>query len=378
MKSIYSDHKERVIKKLENLVFTVKNKGLYFIQVSAKTKNEKQMGGTDDEDLRIEVNKRKFPQLANSERYFDSPAAFSGGTSKGLTKTVLFFLWFESGEHHLSLIPDISATLVRIDIFQAAEDSDLSELNLPLNNSAEDGDRRDWITFVLVDTSLSSFTVELTLTRRFLDSDDVKIVIDDSIKRSNQNRRQKFWYFIASLIRGEKQSEKFVVDLPPGMHYLEFWADRMPKLEKITFLNLTFKILATIQEKIEYKSQQFDFNPKMMLRLAKRESQFDSGATSGAGAKGLFQLTDITIKQIKELGFEISDPYDIDQNIEGGFIYFNWLYKRYENQKDQIKKTLAAWNWGLSYIQVKGEFNFEGLPDGVKKFINDVLGDYDF
>ena len=78
---------------------------------------------------------------------------------------------------------------------------------MPLNNSAEDGDRRDWITFVLVDTSLSSFTVELTLTRRFLDSDDVKIVIDDSIKRSNQNRRQKFWYFIASLIRGEKQSE---------------------------------------------------------------------------------------------------------------------------------------------------------------------------
>ena len=39
----------------------------------------------------------------------------------------------------------------------------------------------------------------------------------------------------------------------------------------------------------------------MMLRLAKRESQFDSGATSGAGAKGLFQLTDITIKQIIEL-----------------------------------------------------------------------------
>ena len=64
----------------------------------------------------------------------------------------------------------------------------------------------------------------------------------------------------------------------------------MPKLEKITFLNLTLKYSQQFKRKLEYKSQQFDFNPKMMLRLAKRESQFDSGATSGAGAKGLFSL----------------------------------------------------------------------------------------
>ncbi|MFZ5376204.1 MAG: lytic transglycosylase domain-containing protein [Patescibacteria group bacterium] len=378
MESIYSDHKEKVIKKPEKLAFVVKNKGFHLLQFSARTKNEIQIGGTDDEDLRIEIDKRKFPQLTNNQRYFGSPAAFSGGTSKGLTKTVFFLLWLESGEHSFSLIPDLSATFIGVDIFQVVQESTLESFSLPLNLTAEDGDRRDWITFVLVDTNLVSFKVELTLTRRFIDSDDIKIVIDDSIKRAHYNKRQKFWYFITSLIKGEQQSEKFEANLPSGLHYIEFWADRMPKFEKITFKNLSFRIPTTIQEKIEYKSQQFGLDSKMMLRIAKRESQFDPKATSGAGAKGIFQLTSITIKQIKELGFEVSNPYDVDQNIEGGFIYFKWLYKRYDGQSDHVKKTLAAWNWGLGHIPVKEPLDFNNLPEETKKFINDVLGNHDF
>lgn len=378
MQSIYSDHKERVVKKSEKLVFTITNKGFYLIQVSAKTKNEKQMGGTDDEDLRIEIDNRKFPQLSNNQRYFDSPAAFSGGTSKGLTKNVFFFLWLETGPHRVSLVPDLSATLVSIDVFLVSENANSDVLDLPLSNRAEDGDRRDWITFVLVDASLASFKAELTLTRRFFDSDDVKIVIDDFIKRGNQNKRQKFWYFITSVFKGEKQSEEFEVSLPVGVHYIELAADRKPKLEKIIFLNLAFKIPITIQEKIEYRAKQYGFEPKMMVRIAKRESQFNPKVTSSANAQGLFQLTEITIKQIKELGFEVTDPYDIDKNIVGAFIYFEWLYKRYEGEKDQIRKTLAAWNWGLGHIPIKAPLDFDSLPDETKKFINDVLGDHDF
>lgn len=378
MEPIYADHKKRVIEESEDISLIAKAKGLYLIQISAKTKNGKQLGGADDEDLRIEIDSRKFSQLSNNERYFDSAAAFSGSTSKGLTKTVYFFLWLDAGKHTIALIPDGSASLVSLDVFQRSENSNLSEFSLPIDKVAEDGDRRDWITFVLVDMSLASFMAELVLTRRFLDSDDVKIILDNSIKRSNQNKRQKLWYFIASLVKGEKQKERFEVNLPSGMHYLEFWADRMPKFEKIIFTNLIFKAPTTIQEKIEYKARQFGFDPRIMLRLAKRESQFDPHVTSQVGAKGLFQLTDITLKQISKLGYEISDPYDIDQNIEGGFVYFKWLFQRYEGQKNQIKKTLAAWNYGLSHIPVKGNLDFDGLPNETKKFINDILGVHDF
>lgn len=115
-----------------------------------------------------------------------------------------------------------------------------------------------------------------------------------------------------------------------------------------------------------------------MIRLAKRESQFNPKATSLVGAKGLYQLTEITIRQIKELGFKITDPYNIDQNIQGAFIYFEWLYKRYEGEKNQIEKTLAAWNYGLAHIPQNEPLDFDKLPKETKNLINDVLGDHDF
>lgn len=378
MESIYSDHTEKVIKKSEEFIFTTKNKGIYLVQVLAKTRSEKQLGGTDDEDLRIEIDNRKFPQLTNNEKYFDSPAAFSGGTSKGLTKAVFFLLWLETGPHRVVLIPDHSATFVGMDIFYTGENATQNKLDLPMDIIAEDGDRRDWLTFVLVDLSLGSFAVELALNRRFLDSDDVKITINDSIKRAHHNKRQKLWFFVTSVFKGEKQGGQFEVNLPTGLHYIELAADRTPKLVQISFQNLTFKLPTTIQEKIEHRARQYGFEPKMMLRLAKRESQFDPKATSDAGAKGLFQLTSITIKQIRELGFVITEPYDVDQNIEGGFIYFKWLYERYNGEKDQIKKTLAAWNYGPARIPKKGPLVLAELPNETKNLINDVLGDHDF
>ncbi|PIR59354.1 MAG: hypothetical protein COU69_01170 [Candidatus Pacebacteria bacterium CG10_big_fil_rev_8_21_14_0_10_56_10] len=378
MESIFTNHKEKVLKNSERIDFEVKNKGVYLISISAKTKDEKQLSGTDDEDLRIEIDSRKFPLLSNQQRYFDSPAAFSGGATHGLTKVVFFILWLDTGFHNLYLIPDIAATVVSTEVRQLDKNSTLNEFSLPLNLTAEDGDRRDWITFVLVDANLGSFTPELVLKRRFFDSDDIKITIDDSVKQAHYNKRQKLWYFVASLFRGEQQSEEFKVNLSMGTHYIEFAADRTPTLKSMHFSNLTFRVPTTIQEKIEYRANQHGLDPKIMIRLAKRESQFNPKATSLVGAKGLYQLTEITIRQIKELGFKITDPYNIDQNIQGAFIYFEWLYKRYEGEKNQIEKTLAAWNYGLAHIPQNEPLDFDKLPKETKNLINDVLGDHDF
>ncbi len=378
MESIFSDHKEKILKTPMRIDFNIKTKGIYLVQVSAITKSERQLEGTDDEDLRVEIDNRKFPLLSNQQRYFDSPAAFSGGATHGLTKVVFFILWLDTGHHHLDLIPDISAMVVSVDIHQLSGGFSLNKLNLSLNLIAEDGDRRDWLTFVLVDAGLASFTSELILKRRFIDSDDVKITIDDSIRQAHYNKRQKLWYFVVSLLMGEQRSERFEVNLSTGTHYVELAADRTPTLNDIIFSGLSFKVPTTIQEKIEYRANQYGLNPKIMLRLAKRESQFDPEVTSPVGAKGLYQLTEITIKQIKELGIEITDPYDIDQNIQGAFIYFEWLYKRYDGEKNQIEKTLAAWNYGLAHVPQNKPLDFEELPEETKNLINDVLGDHDF
>jgi len=378
MKLVFSDQVVRVLTKLEAAPFFVPEKGVYLIQISAVSRSENQIGGSDDEDLRVEIDGRAFPLLSNPTRLFDSPAAFSGGATKGLSKTVFFLMWLEFGPHQIELFPDIAATLKSVDVFHIGQEPKLSSLNLTERYQAEDGDGRDWLTFVLVDTSLDSFWLELTLKRRFRDSDDVKVILDDTVKKNHAKIHQKLWFFIASLIGGEKQNYTFETQLPLGLHYLELWADRSPTLETIKFIDLFFKNPITIQEKIIFRANQYGLQSNFMLRVAKRESQFDPLAISPAGAQGLFQLTDITIRQIHQLGLELTDPYDIDQNILGGCLYFHWLFERYKDQPDQLKKTLAAWNWGLSHIPVEGKLNTEDLPSETQNFINDVLADYDF
>ena len=118
MESIFSDHKEKQLKEPARINFSNKVKGIYLIQISARTKHEKQLGGNDDEDLRVEIDNRKFPSLNNSQRYFDSPASFSGGATHGAAKTVFFMLWLDTGPHSIFLIPDFSATLIHLDVFQ--------------------------------------------------------------------------------------------------------------------------------------------------------------------------------------------------------------------------------------------------------------------
>lgn len=364
METVLEEDKEKRITKKEEVVFTTKVSGIYLIEISAKAKNRKQLGGSDDEDLRVEINDQKFP--------FNSLAAFSGSSLKGLRKTVYFLLPLDSGKNVISLIPDISATITKLSVHKI--NTDLEELDLAINNQAEDGDRRSWITITLVDVSLSSFTVTIKLTRRFLDSDDVKIIIDGQVKRNIRSILHKYWYFIASLFSGETQTETFITNFSSGTHYIEFWADRMPTFKSIIFSNLTPSLEEeTIQDKIHRLAKEYGLDPELMIKVAKKESQFDPKATSPVGAKGIFQLMDITVKQIAKLGYEITDPYDPDQNITGGIIYFKWLYNMYQGDEQQLEKTLAAWNWGQNNFPKDGPLDYSVMPRETRNFIEDIL-----
>lgn len=260
MKKIFEERVARRIEKPEEIDFQTEASGLFLIEISARAKSAKQIGGTDDEDLRAEINAIKFPQLKNPQRYLDSPSSFSGGQLKGLKKSAYFLINLEAGNHILGLIPDVSATLEKIALWQITEPSGTFEITL--NDVAEDGERRSWITFTLVEAALQSFTATFNLKRRFLDSDDVKVIIDDKIQRSHRSLLHKFWYFIASLF-GEEQTSPFITNLNPGLHYLEFWADRNPTCKKISFSNLTakpikgFDLTGLIQRKIRLAAEEY-------------------------------------------------------------------------------------------------------------------------
>lgn len=364
---------ERRITGKEDFAFLLDVSGLYLIKIAARVRNKKQLQGAQDESLRVEIDGSKFPP--------NSPAVFAGGKLKGLKETIFFILPLNNGKHIVSLTADQGADL---ESFQVSRLHDNLTLAIGINDQAEDGDRRPWVVFVLADLSLISVTPTINYSRRKRDSDDVKIVIDGKTQGNIFRTIKHFlWHFAGSLLpKGSSKTEieTFALNRSQGLHYIEFWADRMPSLQNISFTGLVTNKLSlttneeTIEDKIKGKARGYGLDPELMVRVAKQESQFDPKATSPVGAKGIFQLMEITIKQIVNLGFEVKDPYDVDQNVTGGIIYFKWLNDMYQGDPQQLEKTLAAWNWGSDNFPKAGSLDYGRMPDETKNFINSLLG----
>lgn len=227
------------IKEETKLTFHAHQGGWYLVSISARVKSEKQRGPeiTDDEDLRVEINSRKFPQLDNSTRCLDSPTAFSGGKLHNRLKTVHFVIYLSPGERGISLVPDETATVELVEV-QPIED--FPRLTLNLEEQAEDGNGRPWVTFVLVNTGLKAFTIKATVNWRFLDGDDIKVIVNGKTKRNWFSIRHHYWVFASGTLRkifGKETIERtFEENLPPAdLHYLEVWADVKPTLHQIGF-----------------------------------------------------------------------------------------------------------------------------------------------
>lgn len=233
----YEERAKRVIKGKEEIKFS-SGSGFHLVILKGRAKSEKQVSGsaTDDEELTIQIDDKTFPKLgSSSKKVLDSPAAINGGRSHNLSKTVHFLTTLFGKDHKIILKtddPTATATLESLEVY-TFHLTDAFTLEPKLQ--AEDGDRREWTTFVLDNLPLNSFTAELNLKRRFLDSDDVKVIVDGQIKRNDRSILHKLWYFAASILTGEIQTETFSVNLSTGLHYIEFWADRMPTIDKITF-----------------------------------------------------------------------------------------------------------------------------------------------
>lgn len=347
---------------------------LYLIEIRAGVKGEKQIGGSDDEDLKVEIDQQKFPSLSGQARYFDSPAGFSGGRLHGLNKSVFFFLPLKNGLHGVALTADISATLEKTQVWQIEPGEEISLSDLV----AEDGDRRPWLTFVFLEVLLKGFSLSLNLKRRFFDSDDVKLVVDNSVQKNYRSILHKLWYFVASFF-GEEQRGQFETNFTSGLHYVELWADRMPTLEEIIFLDLTSNPIPSkepieiIKDKIRFKAREYGFDEEMMLRLVQKESQFNPGAVSGKEARGLFQLRSEALENVRKEGYVVNDIFDVDQNITAGFMYFRRIHRLYESDKEQLMKTLAAWNYGMGNVPKNVPLDFNGLPNETKVFIRFIL-----
>lgn len=299
--------------------FYVSRPGLVAIVLEARCMSRYQLRSDFDEDLRVEINRLRFRELLPEKhtQLFNIPASCNGSTLKGLKQTITLLTVLGAGRHVVSLIPHHGAFVESV---RVQELSGQQIVTFPYEQQAEDGDRRPWFTFVLIDLPLKVFSAEVTIERRLRDSDDLKILIDGIAKKNARGGKFLLWYlagsFLRWLVKGTKGEEKrvkvtFEESLDNGIHYIELYADRRPILHQAIF-TLAYRgndaeqragsIVKTYQPLILTAAKEFYADPVMVGAVIFQEQasnvNFIDSLADYIG--GLFHLnTSIGIGQVR-------------------------------------------------------------------------------
>lgn len=126
-----------------------------------------------------------------------------------------------------------------------------------------------------------------------------------------------------------------------------------------------------IDEIIKNASKKFSIDEDLIRAVIKQESSFDPNATSTAGAMGLMQLMPGTAEYLG-----VNNPYDPEENINGGTKYLRELLDMYGSRKEM---ALAAYNAGPGTLQnrgVKDPSQIERLPYETRDYVKKVMKYY--
>ena len=120
-------------------------------------------------------------------------------------------------------------------------------------------------------------------------------------------------------------------------------------------------------EYFEKASKTYNVDKRLLIAVAKTESDFNPKATSGAGAKGIMQLMDSTAK---DLG--VTNSYDPEQNIMGGAKLLSQLLKKYDGDRN---KALAGYNAGTGNVARYGSEKYSKYYNKVNANEKALFGD---
>lgn len=123
---------------------------------------------------------------------------------------------------------------------------------------------------------------------------------------------------------------------------------------------------------IQDSSTRHGVESSLVKAVIQAESDFDAKAVSKAGAKGLMQLMDGTGE-----GLGVKNPFDPQQNIEGGTRFLSGLMQKYNGN---VGVVLAAYNAGPARVDrlgIKSDADLRDklhlLPRETQNYVNKVL-----
>lgn len=204
----------------------VNSDGLYSIFISAVCKKKNY--------LRVEIDgvalKGILPKSRN--QFFNIPSSWNGNELKNIAKTIVFVIKLSKGSHDLNFIPKGQAEIVLEPAITKLSDAGL--ITILKDIQSEERNCQPWITVALIDMPISVLDISVSCQKRFLDSDDVKLVIDGKIQKNTKSiLRGKNWFWRGWQLKGKTQISRFDLNFPSGVHFVELWGDRMPMLESL-------------------------------------------------------------------------------------------------------------------------------------------------